>query len=454
MLFGKMATNAYKKFRLENEALNCEYYRIDYLLKKHLKREEPRLHHLLKGFVDEQSALNHVVKVTKRDGNYHRKRSDPRERSGGSGSRQVNRSIERIRNMTVDIRNIIKTTLFIETTYWDDLVSQNDAEKTQVVIDDSKFTKYTVHYGNHERMGKYCPGLYFNRIDSAHNLQRPEGGSLLLPSDRYEESDWICKIGKADDMNRRFSEHHRDLTKKSPNIKISTIFRQPVPQPSLYNAEEDVHVMLGKCVAKYCRMYCLSKCRIERGKCMDHPCKHESDYFIPADDFPKTGPVPEEWFVVKNDLDIVDVITKMSVVGERYKESLNERAARAEAQFKLLTTIREEEKDRIVEERKEEKDRFREERKEYQTRFVEERKEYQTRFVEERREERREDQDLFREIRREDQDLFREERKERILFQQRYADLLQKISLLSLEQQRELEDKFQELKGKQNKVEN
>ena len=445
-------TNAYKRFRLDEEASNCVYYRVDYLLKSHLKRDEPRLHHLLKGFIDEPGNLNHVVKVTKRDGTYHRKRSEPRERSGGSG-RQINRSIERIRSTVNAVdRNILnivtKTILFIETTYWDELVRQNNAEKTQVVIDDSKFTKYTDHHGNHERMGKYCPGLYFNRIDSAHNLHSPQGGPILLPSDRYEESDWICKIGKADDMNRRFDEHQRDMVKKSPNIKISTVFRQPIPQPSLYLAEEDVHVMLGKCVAKYCRMNCTSKCHIERGKCLDHPCDHEHDYFIPPEDFPKKGPIPEEWFVMKNDLDVANVIEKMSEVGKRYKESLNERAARIEGQYELLTTIREEDKTRFAEERKEDQARFAEKRKEDQARFAEERREDQARFAEERKE----DQARFAEERRERREDQALQRDERILFQQRYTDLLQKISLLSIEQQLELEEKFKELKEGQKRI--
>ena len=335
-----MGTTYNKQFAIQGE--DNLYYRVDYLLKHYLRKSYPRINRILKTY-----QTDGTIHVSKSKGKYFRDQSGPLR--------------------------------FIEVAFWNQIVSDitpdqsNKASTSQ--IDQSMFSKYSEPFGNHERLGDHCPGLYFNKIDCLHNMQSQDhfknGESAMLDSASacYDQSNWICKIGKAKDMNKRFSQHNDAFRKISDDIQIQTLHRQPIPDPSLYQAEEDIHVALGKCVKKRCRPQCLGQtCKDVKGKCPVHPCRpaiHETDQYIYADHFPTTRTVPDEWFVMKNSSEIDMVISKMNMIGDRYKDSANDRAVRAEGLCDFMYKLREEEREQHKEQVKEEREQHEKEREQY-----------------------------------------------------------------------------------------
>jgi len=250
-----MGTTYNKQFAIQGED-NLYYYRVDYLLKHYLGKSHPRINRILKTY--QTDGDDQLVHVSKSKGKYFRDQSGPLR--------------------------------FIEVAFWN-----------QIVSDQSMFSKYSKPFGNHERLGDHCPGLYFNKIDCLHNMQSQD------------------------------------------------------------------HQCLGQ------------TCKDVKGKCPVHPCRpaiHETDQYIYADHFPTTRTVPDEWFVMKNSSEINMVISKMNMIGDRYKDSANDRAVRAEGLCDFMYKLREEEREQYKEQVKKEREQYKEQVKEEREQHKKEREQY------------------------------------------------------------------------------
>ena len=235
--------------------------------------------------------------------------------------------------------------------------------------------------------------------------------------------------------------------KISDNIEISSIFMQPIPETSIFCAEKDLHGYGGKCTinctCKKCKkQHCSKNPSKRRQACVMY--EHVNNYFMDQSHFNKVSgrSVPDEMFLYENEKQIRNTIKKMKEIGSYYRVP-NERAAKAEATNELLMELREEDIERYEE-------RYDKQQEQYEERYDKQQERYDKQQQQERE---RYDKQQQQERERYDKQQERYQREERERYdkqQQRYDQLNEKLLLLTLEQRKELEEKYRMLKKLQN----